>query len=67
MPDVPSFPLNHKNHKENHINHRFILIILSNTTKNTIDAKLFSQVLHHSCDVVIGWGIGPPANTALIL
>jgi len=43
------------------------LIVSADTTKNTINENLFSQALHHSCDVMIGWGIDPPANTALIL
>jgi len=47
--------------------HSFILIVSADTTKNTINENLFSQALHHSCDVMIGWGIDPPANTALIL
>jgi hypothetical protein len=42
------------------------LIIAADTTKNTIAENQFSQALHHSCDVVIGWGIDPSANTALI-
>jgi hypothetical protein len=52
---VGSFPLEHKQSKKNNINHKLKLIIPADTTKNTIDEKLFSHALHYSCGVVIGY------------